>query len=238
MIEEPQQAFPYKPPTAQIKKRYEQIFNIKTKVQHRLVKIIFDKSLSLFLLILTAPLLLIIKMAYFLEGLIIPENHGPMIYSYDAVSHGEIFPKYKLRVIKMSCVDPELSAKGSWLAHAKEWDPDCRTYTGSFVKKFYLDELPQLYSIFTGKMSFVGPRPLSKLHYERDLSQGNVTRKIIRGGLLGLGHIHKGKSDFGNPIYEYQYAEVYINGSSLSLLVLDIKIILKGIILVVKGGGH
>ena len=133
MIEEPQQAFPYKPPT--LDKGYEQIFNIKTKVQHRLVKIIFDKSLSLFLLILTAPFASYNQNGVFPWGLIIPENHGPMIYSYDAVSHGEIFPKYKLRVIKMSCVDPELSAKGSWLAHAKEWDPDCRTYTGSFCKE-------------------------------------------------------------------------------------------------------
>lgn len=238
MIEEPSEAFPYKPPTDDIKKRYKLMFSIKIKVKHRLVKTIFDKLLSSILLFLTAPLFLLIKIFYTLEGIIIPNNRGPMIYSYDAVSHGETFHKYKIRVIKVSCVDAELSAKGSWLAHAKEWDPACRTYTGSIVKKFYLDELPQLYSIFIGDMSFVGPRPLSKLHYERDLSQGNVTRKIIRGGLLGLGHIQKGKPDFGNPIYEYQYAEVYIDGSSLALLLLDIKIILRGIILVMKGGGH
>ena len=238
MIEEPSQAFPYKPPTDEIKNRYKQIFGMTMKVKHRLIKVLFDKLFSSLLLFLAAPLLLLIKLLYILEGFIIPDNKGPMIYSYDAVSHGETFHKYKMRVIKVRCVDEELSAKGSWLAHAKEWDPACRTYTGSIVKKFYLDELPQLYSILIGDMSFVGPRPLSKLHYERDLSQGNVTRKIIRGGLLGLGHIHKGKSDFGDPIYEYQYAEVYINGSSLSLLLLDIKIIVKGIILVLKGGGH
>ena len=54
-------------------------------------------------------------------------------------------------------------------------------------------------------MSFVGPRPLSIIHYERDLAQGNVSRKLIKGGLLGFGHIHKGTSEMGNPQFEYEY---------------------------------
>ena len=44
-------------------------------------------------------------------------------------------------------------------------------------------------------MSIVGPRPLSVLHYERDKAQGNVTRSLLKGGLLGLGHINKGTKD-------------------------------------------
>ena len=40
--------------------------------------------------------------------------------------------------------------------------------------------------LLRGDMSIVGPRPLSVLHYERDLAQGNVTRFLIKGGLLGL----------------------------------------------------
>lgn len=238
MTEEPINAFPYKPPTSEIKKKYNHLFKIKSKKKHRLVKTIFDKTFSLLLLTLSIPIFLLIKISYSIEGLIIRENSGPIIYSYNGVSHGKLFKKYKIRVIKLKSIDRKQALTGSWLAYSKEWDPACRTYTGSFVKKFYLDELPQLYSIFSGDMSFVGPRPLSKLHYDRDLSQGNITRKIVRGGLLGMGHIHKGELTFGDPIYEYEYAEVYVNGSSLSLLLLDIKIILKGIILVFKGGGH
>ena len=53
-----------------------------------------------------------------------------------------------------------------------------------------------------GNINIVGPRPLSVLHYERDKAQGNVTRSLLRGGLLGLGDINKGTSEMGNSVYE------------------------------------
>ena len=87
-------------------------------------------------------------------------------------------------------------------------------------------------------MSIVGPRPLSVLHTERDAEQGNVTRKLIKGGLLGLGHINKGTSEMGNPIYEYEYIDKYMNASDIELLFLDLKIIYKGILLIFKGEGY
>ena len=59
-----------------------------------------------------------------------------------------------------------------------------------------------------GDMSIVGPRPIAILHYERDKAQGNVTRSLLKGGLLGLGHINKGTSEMGKP--EYEYVDQYI----------------------------
>ena len=203
----------------------------------RLPKLIFDKVLSGLLLLAAAPVLLLLKWAYMIEGWLIPENKGPMIFSYNAVSAGKIFPKYKIRLIKEKYIDQEGAKRGDWLAYSAEWTPESRTYVGRFAKKFYLDELPQFYSVFIGDMSIVGPRPLSVLHYDRDLAQGNVTRFLIKGGLLGLGHINKGTPEMGNPVYEYKYIDRYLHLSPMGLLGLDLSIIWRGIKVILQGKG-
>jgi len=237
-IAEPKQAFPYKPPTDEVRARYAHVFALQEPLPTRFFKILFDKVVALILLILAAPILLLLKIAYLIEGWLIPENKGPMIFFYWAVSRGRRIPKYKIRLIKMRYIEPVGASKHEWIAFSAEWTPDSRTHLGQFVKKFYLDELPQFWSVFVGDMSIVGPRPLSELHYERDLAQGNITRKLLSGGLLGLGHILKGTPEMGNPEPEYAYIDQYLKRSSLSLLWLDLQIIGKGIRLMMKGGGH
>ena len=235
--QEPKEAFPYKPPSEEIKAKYGHIFLIKEPLKPRFFKLAFDKLLSGFLLLCALPVLLLMKIAYVIEGWIIPENAGPMIFYYNGVSAGKVFPKYKIRLIKTRYIEPEGAKRHDWIAFSAEWTPESRTYVGRFVKKFYLDELPQFYSVFVGDMSIVGPRPLAILHYDRDAAQGNVTRFLIRGGLLGLGHIMKGTPEMGNPIYEYEYIDQYIKRSSWGLLMLDLKIIWRGINVMVKGKG-
>ena len=131
----------------------------------------------------------------------------------------------------------ELSKQNDWLAYAAEWNENSKTIMGGIVKSYYLDELPQFWSVFIGDMSIVGPRPLSKMHHERDEKQGNVIRGKIIGGILGLGHINKGTDEMGNPLYEYQYADHYLNASAWQLLKLDLWIIFKGIKVIMRGGG-
>ena len=189
------------------------------------------------LLLLASPALLLLKIAYVIEGILIPENKGPMIFSYNAVSAGKIFPKYKIRLIKEKYIDQEGAKRGDWIAFSAEWTPDSRTHVGHFAKKFYLDELPQFYSVLRGDMGIVGPRPLAILHYDRDRAQGNVTRFLVKGGLLGLGHINKGTAEMGNPIYEYEYIDRYMRLSPLQLLWLDLTIIGRGIKVILQGKG-
>ena len=235
---EPVEAFPYKAPSKEILRNYSNVFELNEPLPPRFFKVFFDKLVSLLLLLLSAPILLFLKLAFLIEGWLIAENSGPMFFYYNGVSAGKIIPKYKIRLIKEKYIEPEGAKRHDWIAYSAEWTPDSRTYVGQFVKKFYLDELPQFWSVLKGDMSIVGPRPLSVLHYERDRAQGNVTRFLLRGGLLGLGHINKGTSEMGNPVYEYEYVDQYLKRSSFGLLRLDLWIIWKGILVIIKGGGH
>jgi lipopolysaccharide/colanic/teichoic acid biosynthesis glycosyltransferase len=230
--------FPYKAPSSILRRQYEHIFEIKEPLPLRFCKVLFDKWVALFLLIFSVPIFLILKIAFLIEGWLIPENKGPMFFYYNGVSAGKVIPKYKIRLIKEKYIEPEGAKRHDWIAYSAEWTPDSRTYVGQFVKKFYLDELPQFWSVLKGDMSIVGPRPLSVLHYERDRAQGNVTRFLLRGGLLGLGHINKGTSEMGNPVYEYEYVDQYLKRSSFGLLCLDLWVIWKGVLVIIKGGGH
>ena len=235
---EPKKAFPYTPASLKIQERYSYIFELKQTLPPRFFKVLFDKLLAIFFLLLLAPFFLLLKLAFLVEGWLFPENKGPMFFYYNAVSAGRIIPKYKIRIIKEKYIEPEGALRHDWVAYSAEWTKESHTYIGQFIKKFYLDELPQFWSVLIGDMSIVGPRPLSVIHYERDLAQGNVVRLLVRGGLLGLGHIYKGTSEMGNPLYEYEYVDQYINRSSFGLLCLDLWIILNGIKIIIKAEGH
>ena len=231
-------AFPYTPPTDEIKDKYGHIFALTSVLKPPLIKVGFDKLVSLIILLIVLPLLGMLRIGYVLEGIIIPENKGPMFFYYWGVSGGRRIKKWKLRLINTKYIEPIGASRHDWIAFSGEWTPESRTVLGSFVKKWYLDELPQFWSVLIGDMSIVGPRPLSEMHYDRDRAQGNVTRSLLRGGLLGLGHINKGTDEMGNSIYEYDYVNAYIERSPIGLLKLDLWIIWKGIILISKGGGH
>lgn len=234
---EPDIAFPYKPPSDKVKSRYSYIFKMNSPLKQRYTKLIFDKLVSLIFLAISLPILFILKLAYIFESIIDKESKGPLIFYYFAISGGKRIKKYKIRIIKEKYIDRELADKGDWHAYKNEWMSESRTYVGKFVKAFYLDELPQFWSILIGDMSFVGPRPLAVHHYQRDLKQGNVTRKLLKGGLLGLGHIHKGTDEMGSPDFEYEYIEKYIKLSAFGILFLDLTILWKGLMVVLKGKG-
>ena len=78
--QEPKKSFPYKPPSNYIKKKYSYIFNINTSIKPKVLKYFFDKLISLFFLIISLPIILIIKILYVIEGILIPENKGPLFF--------------------------------------------------------------------------------------------------------------------------------------------------------------
>ena len=233
-----EKAFPYRPPTKEIKSEYSQYFRPDYTPRTRPVKRIFDLFFSGILIVVSIPIILLLKVAYVLEGGIRRKSRGPLLYYYHGISQGKLFKKWKFRVIKTECYDFERFEEHEWEAYQQEWKKGARTLVGSYVKKYYLDEIPQFFSVFLGEMSFVGPRPLCVSHYDRDLAQGNITRKLLKGGVLGLGHLNKGTSEMGEPIYEYEYLHANETATDLDLLLLDLRIIKDGALLVLKGGGH
>ena len=97
---EPKEAFPYKPPTIEIKNKYKQIFDLENPLPSRILKTLFDKFIALILISFSTPILIILKICFVIEGLIVPENKGPMFFYYNAISNGKEFKKYKIRIIK------------------------------------------------------------------------------------------------------------------------------------------
>ena len=69
---EPSEAFPYKPPTDEIKYKYAHIFKITDPLPSRFCKLVFDKVVSLLLLIFSLPILILLKISYVIEGFFIP----------------------------------------------------------------------------------------------------------------------------------------------------------------------
>ena len=133
-------------------------------------------------------ILLVLKLAFVIEGWLIPENKGPMFLYYNAVSAGKVIPKYKIRLIKTRYIEPEGAKWHDWIAYAAEWTPDSRTYMGRFVKKFYLDELPQFYSVLKGDvfdLPRIGPRRLRAPSLDvRSGNQKSISTQPAHGRIL------------------------------------------------------
>jgi len=237
-FQEPPKAFPYKAPSAELCSKYQYLFSSRDLRKKRISKRVIDILVCLIALVIFAIPFTVLFLAYCTEQAFVKRNRGPFLYYYYSITQGRKFKKWKLRQFRWDLIDIDKANTHDWRAFAVEWDEGARTYVGRLAKKFYLDEVPQFWSVLVGDMSLVGPRPLAVHHYERDLEQGNITRQLLPGGLLGFGHIRKGTEEFGDPTFEFEYADKYMRGSAFSLFLLDMWIIKKGIFLMLKGGGH
>mgnify|MGYP001333092588 CR=1 FL=1 len=110
------------------------------------IKRIGDISLSIFILIVTFPLLLIIGLLIWLE------DRGPIIYTQKRVGFkGKTFRLFKFRSM-------HINAEKDGPKWASKNDPRT-TFIGKILRKTRFDEIPQLYSVIKGEMSLIGPRP-------------------------------------------------------------------------------
>ncbi len=199
----------------------------------------FDVLLSAGLILLLSPVFLAILAAMLMEGLLIPEHRGPFFLPEERGSEGRIFHLPKFRTIRMDAFRRIRATQKYQHIKPMESDPANLTRVGAVLKKFYLDELPQLFSIFRGNMSFVGPRPWPLEPYYEELEEGILRKKLIRPGLTGLVQAHKGVED-GPDEWTLDYAYIGFMASDAGgwrKLAFDLRILARSIRTVLEAKG-
>ena len=181
-----------------------------------MIKRIFDLIMSsIMLYFLIIPIVLI--------GLMVKlTSKGSVLYWSDRVGiNNNIFRMPKFRTI---CIDTPVVA-----THLMKNPKAYLTTIGFFLRKFSLDELPQLYSILKGDISFVGPRPA--LYNQYDLIELRTSKEIhkIIPGVTGWAQIN-GRDKLQIPT-KVEFDEYYLKNRSF---ILDLKILLATFIKVVR----
>ena len=139
----------------------------------------FDVTFALFLLILTAPFMLLSAI------LIKVEDHGPVFFKQKRCTKGG----REFEIIKFRSMIVDAEKYG--VTPCTEND-DRITKVGKFIRATRLDELPQLFNILKGDMSFVGPRPERVEHVEQYTAElpEFAYRMRVKGGLTGYAQIY------------------------------------------------
>lgn len=203
-------------------------------VKIRLVKLVLDKLLALVLLIVTAPVVLLIALAVKVGGLTDRRDRGPVFYLEQRVSEGRPFNLVKFRIFRLEAVE---QIRAGRITKDIENAPENLTRIGRVLKKYGVDELPQLYPILKGEMSFVGPRPKPVREYERELGNGVYRGLIARAGLSGPAQILKGtvRTYEQEVATDYDYIEKCRTLPWRKLLRLDLSILCATLRVLSKG---
>ncbi|MBR6768975.1 MAG: sugar transferase [Clostridia bacterium] len=195
--------------------------NTKKRCFFRFVKRSFDIISSFIGLALLLPIFLIIAIAIKID------SRGPVFFKQKRVGrHGRLFNCYKFR--SMSTEAPKNRAT-SLLGNPEQYV----TRVGRFLRKFSLDELPQLYCCFRGTMSLIGPRPLIPEEKGCNSMRERLGVFAMRPGISGYAQVN-GRDD----VYYKNKAimdAIYVKNASLSL---DLKLIFKTVAIVVTRRGN
>ncbi len=190
----------------------------------RNVKRIFDFFLAFVALILFSPLFVIFYFA------VKSEDGGPAIFKQKRIGRfGRPFYIYKFRSMRM-----DAEKKGPTLFKGDDEDPRL-TKIGRFLRRHHLDELPQLWNVFKGDMSFVGPRP-ERAFYIRMIQKKDPRYYMlyqIRPGVTSYATLYNGYTDtLEKMLIRLQYDLEYLEHRSW---LLDLTILMKTFLYIVFG---
>lgn len=189
------------------------------------VKRFWDVAMSLTLLPILFPVLLLV-------GILVKiDSKGPIFFRQERMGfRGRKFRMYKFRSMRQ--VETELDARQAAMTR----DDDVRvTRIGKYLRRYRIDELPQIINILRGEMSWIGPRPEAvplSLWYEAELPFYRY-RHIVRPGITGWAQVNQGHvADVTDVLWKLQYDFYYIRNFSswLDLLIVarTIRTILTG----------
>lgn len=192
------------------------------------IKRLFDLLFATAVITLLAPLLLVIM------ALIKLTSPGPIIFRQRRIGfRGNQFDMYKFRTMYDGAhlKEKELAAQAGGSFLKLKNDPRI-TPIGHFLRKYSLDELPQLFNVLEGTMSVVGPRPLLGSDLDKLPRRSPLSRFSMPPGITGLWQV-SGRSDC-SELKRMQLDRQYVYRWSLAL---DFEILLRTIEVVFTGRG-
>ena len=144
------------------------------------IKSAFDKLAALLGILLLSPLYILVALAIKFD------SKGPIFYCQQRVGlDGKPFTIYKFRSMR---VDAEVETGPVWAT----MDDPRKTRLGEFIRKYSIDELPQLWNVLKGDMSLVGPRPERPFFvqkFEKEIPQ-YMDRHVIKTGITGWAQVN------------------------------------------------
>ncbi len=193
----------------------------KTRIKgiHMVLKTLLDYAISALALVLLFPFFLLLYI------LIRFDSPGPVVHKRGVIGiGGKRFYAYKFRTMFVNgdaMMTPEM--KEEWRVEGKIKNDPRITRTGAFLRKFSLDELPQLINVVKGEMSLVGPRMITPAEMQR-FGRWQHSRNFVKPGMTGLWQI-SGRSDLSYDD-RAKLDIYYIRNHSIWL---DLQILLKTI---------
>jgi len=192
----------------------------------RVVKRVFDLALVIPSIVLAFPLFIVIA------SMIKVSTRGSVLYTQQRLGqYGKLFIFPKFRTMKPGSDEMRLAVLGrpdEDMAQRYKNDPRI-TLVGRLIRRFSLDELPQLWCVLTGAMSLVGPRPILPQE-EEQLGETHFRRHIAKPGLTGIWQV-SGRKDTTweeRMAFDIKYVQEWSIALDLILIMRTFKVIFSG----------